>query len=242
MSTALVTFEFQGDQIEVVPQGDRLLIAPRRVCEILAVDWSGQHKKLRQSAWACVEIMSTHDAKGRKQEMILVDLDTFAMWLSHIDARKVRPSLRPRLVSYQRECAKVLRGHFFGQRSVPTPAPAVVKDPRLDELLRNPEFMHPRAELRHNPREEERIRAMLQCAARAQGVTFHAVHGEIRRTHQVLSYRRLPLYALPPVERILNGYIGGSLRFSRALRGSVEVRRRALSAGRVAPGQLALLK
>ncbi len=39
------------------------------------------------------------------------------MWLATIDVNRVRPEAREKLIAYQRECAKVLRDHFFGRAS-----------------------------------------------------------------------------------------------------------------------------
>jgi hypothetical protein len=50
---------------------------------------------------------------GNERELVMLDLDTLPMWLATIDSGRVREDVRPKLAKYQRECARVLRDHFF---------------------------------------------------------------------------------------------------------------------------------
>jgi hypothetical protein len=118
MSKELVKVQFDGDELECVPRNGKVWVVVKRACEALGIDESRQRRKLKACAWACTDMMSAHDSSGREQEAFVLDLDSLPMWLANIHATKVRPELRDKLIRYQRECATVLRDHFFGQRGM----------------------------------------------------------------------------------------------------------------------------
>lgn len=125
----LVKINFHGDVLDAIQDdGGTVWAGLRRLCENLGLDAEGQRKKLRAKAWACTEEKSVQlpgDTQARSIAML--DLDSIPGWLFSIDARKVRPASREKLVRYQRECARVLRDHFYG-------APAAAPPPGLSPV------------------------------------------------------------------------------------------------------------
>lgn len=128
-SAAIQTFNFYGDSLDVVPDGARLWVSVRRVCEALGVDTGGQLAKLKTKPWACVEFISMQvDGDAQRREIAVIDLDGLPMWLATIEPSRVGEHVREKLVRYQREAAAVLRDHFLGARShaiVHAPAPTI---------------------------------------------------------------------------------------------------------------------
>lgn len=149
----IVEVPFRSEAIQAIRQGEQAWVVVRRVCENLGIDPEGQRQRLtdpQRSPWARTCVMQAHDASGRLQEVFALDLDGLPMWLATISPKRVRPEARDKLIAYQRECAKVLRDHFFG---VPVPGPDVsallrdilaqlvpavmqAVDQRIDERLR----------------------------------------------------------------------------------------------------------
>jgi hypothetical protein len=121
----MVKFGFHGDELDVIKQGDKLWVSVRRVCEALGIRNHGQQEKLKEKPWACVQMICTHDASGRKQDLFCIDLDGLPMWLATIDTSRVAPEVQPKLVAYQREAAKALRDYFFGGAAI---------NPRMTDL------------------------------------------------------------------------------------------------------------
>lgn len=120
---------FHGDEIQAVREGDRILVVVKRVCETLDLDYSSQHKRLsdpERSPWSTMVVMTTVDASGRNYEMSCLDLDALPMWLATIEVKRARAESRAKLIDYQRECARVLRDHFFGPRVQAEKAQAVL--------------------------------------------------------------------------------------------------------------------
>jgi len=87
-------------------------VAARHICDALGIDWAGQFTKLKKKSWARVELISTHDSSGRKQEISMVDRRTLTMWLATIDTNRVSEVARPTLEAYQLEAANALDSYF----------------------------------------------------------------------------------------------------------------------------------
>jgi hypothetical protein len=118
MSNSIQVFNFQGDVLEVVRQGDDLFVSLRAVCGALGVDVESQRKKLAGQPWAVTVMITATGPDGKRYEMTGVHLDTLPLWLATISASKVAEEVRPKLVAYQREAARVLADHFLGRRGV----------------------------------------------------------------------------------------------------------------------------
>jgi hypothetical protein len=197
--TALEKFRFDGDELALVRRDDALWVVVKRVCEALGVDESGQRRRLKDKAWATADIISAVAEDGKNRELFAINLDTLPMWLATIETSRVRAEIRPKLEHYQRECARVLRDHFVGRRENSSDSP----DP-LHELARVP-----RGELRDDGGRVDQFRRLMRAAAHASRVSFQAVHGRLRKTYQVLSYRRLPVFVVDAAMRWLLELIEG---------------------------------
>jgi phage antirepressor YoqD-like protein len=125
LSTELVPFH--GSMLEAGKADDRVWVNVRRMCKGLELDYSGQHQRLSRPAscpWATVGMMPMVAEDGKIREVFCIDLDSVPMWLATIDASRVAPHLREKLVLFQREAAKVLRDHFLGKAP---PAPLLTR-------------------------------------------------------------------------------------------------------------------
>lgn len=130
---AVETIDFHGVTIEALPpNGDgKVWISVRHVCDALGIDPDGQRVKLSTKEWACTEIISVQlPGSSQTRALTCIDLDSLPLWLATIEASRVKPAVRPLLLAFQKECARVLRDHFFG---------APVKRPRPVSLRHAPE-------------------------------------------------------------------------------------------------------
>jgi hypothetical protein len=120
-TSVIEVVRFHGDAIQAVRGGDeQVWIVVKRVCEALGVDESRQRKKLASKAWAVTDLKSATALDGKNYESFCLSLDSLPMWLATIEPARVKPDARAKLIAYQRECARVLRDHFFGRRDEPT--------------------------------------------------------------------------------------------------------------------------
>lgn len=114
----IVKVHFHGDTIEAIPGDGTAWVVVRRVCEALGIDTDSQRKKLRTMPWAVTVMNTATGPDGKNYQSFCIDLDSLPMWLATIQPSRVRPEIRPKLERYQKECARVLRDHFFGPRTV----------------------------------------------------------------------------------------------------------------------------
>jgi len=114
----VVHVPFRGDFLDAVQDGGKVWAPVRKVCEALGVDFSAQLKRLNRRPWATVAIMTTVAEDGKTRETACLELDSLPMWLATIDVKRVSPEAREKLAVYQKECARVLREHFFGRPQV----------------------------------------------------------------------------------------------------------------------------
>lgn len=112
-TNSLAKFNFHGDMLDVVQRDGQVWVSLKRVCEALGLGYGSQTQTLKRQAWATVTNIVTVGEDGKHRAMMMLDLDTFPMWLGRIDSNKVGEHARPKLVLYQRECARVLRERFF---------------------------------------------------------------------------------------------------------------------------------
>lgn len=131
---------FYGDEITVVISEDRTVFVPvRPICDLMGVDAASQRRRIYQDpvlsevSRPCDVIMTSQGQPTQRREMLCLPLDYLNGWLFGINADRVRPEIRDRLIRYQRDCYKVLAQAF--QRQKVTAAPFEGID--VDELLRS---------------------------------------------------------------------------------------------------------
>ena len=87
------------------------------ICENIGLDWEAQRQKIHRNqilnSTACMIKAVAQDGKNR--ENLCLPLEYLNGWLFGVDAARVKPQIRERLLQYQRECFKVLNAHFNRQ-------------------------------------------------------------------------------------------------------------------------------
>ena len=124
MTNALVPVEqktvtFYDDQITaVLTEGDTIYIPIRPICELLGVDWSAQRQRLNRDSILSAEIQRVVVTTTRRgdTEMLCLPLDFISGFLFGINANRVKPELRDKIIRYQYECYKVLAEAFTDGR------------------------------------------------------------------------------------------------------------------------------
>lgn len=131
--------DFYGDEIAAVQVEDGTVYVPvRPICDQIGVAWAAQRLRINRDAVLSKHLMSvivtnTDIEPGSRRphtsEMSALPLRYLNGWLFGINAGRVKPEIRERLIRYQEDCYQVLY-EAFGRNEV-TAAP----DPLLDELL-----------------------------------------------------------------------------------------------------------
>ena len=124
--------EFYGDTIVAVRVGEGGVYVPiRPICDLLGVDWSAQRQRLRRDAVLADLTMSVvvtttdiaaDSRRPRSSELLALPLDYISGFLFGINADRVKPEVRERLIQYQRECYRVLAEAFTEGRLTAEPS------------------------------------------------------------------------------------------------------------------------
>lgn len=117
----IVKVPFHGDELLASQDAEgRVWVVLKRMCEALGVHETTQARKLKDKAWATTVMMTAVAEDGKNRDVFALDIECVPMWLATIEPKRVSEACREKLVSYQRECARVLRDHFFAARSPAT--------------------------------------------------------------------------------------------------------------------------
>lgn len=121
--TALVAFH--GHDILTINDGETIRVAMKPICEAIGLQWEAQLKRIKRHdvMAACMSIMDFQmPGDDQRREVATLPLDMLNGWLFGVEASRVKPEIRERLVEYQRECFGVLHDYWTkGQATNPRP-------------------------------------------------------------------------------------------------------------------------
>lgn len=109
------TVDFYGDEISaalVLVENEQEVYVPLRpLCEYLGLDWSAQFRRVKRDEvlndkLSSVAMMAT--VAGRRYDAVCLPLEFIPGWLFGIDANRVKPELKEKIIRYRRECYRVL--------------------------------------------------------------------------------------------------------------------------------------
>lgn len=117
VTNQISTVPFYGEHLDAI-QDDKgtVWVSLLRCCENLGLAPDTQSRKLKGKVWATTTEMMVDSPDNSKRVVTCIDLDSLPGWLFSINARKVKESIREKVIRYQKECARVLRDHFFSSR------------------------------------------------------------------------------------------------------------------------------
>jgi len=126
---SLTTIAFHGDTLFAIERDDGVFVAIKGICDRLGIDWEGQRQRLKRDTVLaeCTCIMQV-PSPGGPQETTLLRLDLVNGWLFGISENAVKSEARAAVLTYKRECYRVLFDHFYQQSRRGEPAPAVEAD------------------------------------------------------------------------------------------------------------------
>ncbi len=119
------TVIFYDDEITAVliaeDERQEVYVPVRPICDFLGIDWSSQRRRINRDpvlseVTMSVVITATDIApKSRRPQtssMLCLPLDFLNGWLFGVSAQRVKSELRERVITYQRECYKILSDAF----------------------------------------------------------------------------------------------------------------------------------
>ncbi|MBE2200448.1 MAG: ORF6C domain-containing protein [Anaerolinea sp.] len=137
------TVLFYDDEITavVVQSGaEHVVYVPLRpICDYLGLDWSAQTRRIQRDDVLADVVMSVaitatdidpDSRRPRTSDMLAIRLEFLNGWLFGVNARRVKPEIRAKLLAYQRECYTVLARHFTAVSPAPSSASSALMQVR----------------------------------------------------------------------------------------------------------------
>lgn len=106
--------QFHEQSITVLNHNDKPYVAMKSIVENIGLDWDAQRQRInRHAVLSKGAVMITAPSKGGNQEYLALPLSMLNGWLFGVDANRVRPEIKSKLIQYQTECFDVLFNHFM---------------------------------------------------------------------------------------------------------------------------------
>lgn len=131
--TNIVTVDFRGDTLFGFQEGENVFVGLKPIVEAMGLDWSAQLKRVKRDPILSegMAMMATPFGRGGDQEAICLKLDLVNGWLFTIMTDRIKDeTVREKVITYQRECYRVLHDHFTGKRKS---AEALMMDDEVSE-------------------------------------------------------------------------------------------------------------
>lgn len=111
--------DFYGDEITTalvkLDEHFQMYVPLRPICKYLGLAWSGQFERINRDSVLSEEVRRvrvTRTDQRQDEDMICLPLEYLNGWLFGINATRVKPELKERVIRYQRECYRILSQVF----------------------------------------------------------------------------------------------------------------------------------
>ena len=121
-SPQLETVWFHEHPILIANLDKTYFVAMKPICESMGLDWRGQRQRIiRDPILSTSVVVITTQLPGdtQQREVTFLSFEFFHGWLFTIDATRVKPELKETILTYQRECYRVLAKHFSNRDDEP---------------------------------------------------------------------------------------------------------------------------
>lgn len=128
-TTTLAAVEFHGATLVTTLVDGVPHVALKPVCTAIGIDWEAQYKRINRDPVlsSTISMMEIVADDGKRRDMVALPLKHLNGWLFGVDANRVAPEVRDRLIDYQRECYDVLANYWQkGSATNPRGAAALV--------------------------------------------------------------------------------------------------------------------
>lgn len=109
MSNELIPVSFHGDDLALIDHDGEPFVAMKPVVEGMGLDWKAQHRRLTGERFGATMVIMTIVAQdGKSREMACLPLRKLTGWMVTVNANKVKPELKEKIIAYQNECDDAL--------------------------------------------------------------------------------------------------------------------------------------
>jgi hypothetical protein len=111
METKMI--DFYGDRLSAIRTEDGVYTPAKSLAEFLKLDWRSQQRKLTTNPAFSGGIVIMTIPELNAQPMLFIRADLIPFWLIQINANRIDPILKDKMLRYQREASKVLSAAFM---------------------------------------------------------------------------------------------------------------------------------
>ncbi|WP_244590272.1 phage antirepressor N-terminal domain-containing protein [Xenorhabdus innexi] len=108
-----INVPFHGAVLYVINHNGEPYVPMKPIVNGIAMNWAGQHKKLKQRFKSGIDQIPMISADGKVRNMTCLALCKLADWLTTIAPDKVKPEIKEQVTLYQAECHDVLHEHWI---------------------------------------------------------------------------------------------------------------------------------
>lgn len=132
--TALSPVDFHGQTLFLVEHNGQPFTPMKPIVEGMGLDWAGQFTKLKDKADRfCIGIIPIQmPGDDQTREVLFMPLRKLPAWLLGVNPKKVRPSIRKKVIMYQRECDDALWDYWTKGQAVNPRAAAALPSPETE--------------------------------------------------------------------------------------------------------------
>jgi len=115
MPTSISNVAFHGANLPLVSINNKPHFAVKPICDGIGLTWQGQLERIKRNPVLSptISVTLTVGEDGKQREMICLPLGYLNGWLLGVNANRVKPEIRQKLIQYQMECYDVLYQHFM---------------------------------------------------------------------------------------------------------------------------------
>lgn len=192
-ATRAITVPFHGADLYVVEHDGKPFTPMKPIVEGMGIDWKSQHAKLaaNDGRWGMVEIAIP--TAGGIQLMACIALRKLFGWLAGIHVGKIKPEIRPTVLTYQNECDDVLWQYWND---------GIAINPRALYSV-NPGDVLTKAEADTLRQTIEGMAKKLSADTNVQGKFIMQAWSKLK-SHFHVSYREIPRHELTEAISIVN--------------------------------------
>lgn len=109
-----VSINFHGSIIPTFNVAGIVRVAVKPICDAIGLNWRSQYNRMQRHPVlsSTVVMMTTVARDGKSRKLVTIPLNKLNGWLFGVDATRVKPELRDKLVEYQSECFDVLSDYW----------------------------------------------------------------------------------------------------------------------------------
>jgi len=185
--------DFYGDEITTalvnIDERFQMYIPLRPICKYLGLAWSGQFERINRDPVLSGEVrfvrVTRTNSRGGDPDTLCLPLEFLNGWLFGVNATRVKPELKEKVIRYQRECYKILWQAFQAEALTPNDTNEMTSSPGIIALEQIREMGLAIAHMAQQQIElEQRLTTRIDRAAK--------VVGDIQRRLGVVERRLTP--------------------------------------------------